>query len=255
MINIKNLENKLLKISKLGWVDSRRLNNKDGAIGNTFEDLLGVEENNNSSPDYKGIEIKTQRFQNNSFISLFSKSPSYPKSANTYLRENFGEVRNSDYSDKNILYASIFGNRFSSVYNKYCMKLNVNYENSQLELIVKNKIDENCANIEGNVEAIWSFDKLKKAAAKIEFLLLVNAETRRQNNIEQFRYNKASLYYNYDFDKFLKCITDGYIMMDLRIGVYKSGKNAGKTHDHGSGFRISQENIGKLYHTTSNILN
>jgi hypothetical protein len=36
-------------------------------------------------------------------------------------------------------------------------------------------------------------------------------------------------------------------MYDIRIGSYSSGKNYGKPHDHGSGFRIKEHNIIKLY--------
>ena len=39
----------------------------------------------------------------------------------------------------------------------------------------------------------------------------------------------------------------GLIMYDIRIGSYRSGLNYGKTHDHGSGFRILEKNIWKLY--------
>lgn len=36
-------------------------------------------------------------------------------------------------------------------------------------------------------------------------------------------------------------------MYDIRIGSYKSGKNYGKAHDHGSGFRIMESNIHLLF--------
>ena len=36
-------------------------------------------------------------------------------------------------------------------------------------------------------------------------------------------------------------------MIDIRIGSYKSGKNLGKTHDHGTGFRIKPEDLKNLY--------
>jgi len=36
-------------------------------------------------------------------------------------------------------------------------------------------------------------------------------------------------------------------MFDIRIGVYHSGKSAGRTHDHGSGFRIKRENFNEIY--------
>lgn len=36
-------------------------------------------------------------------------------------------------------------------------------------------------------------------------------------------------------------------MFDIKIGVHNSGKNIGKTHDHGSGFRIKRSNFQNLY--------
>ncbi|MGP4865376.1 MvaI/BcnI family restriction endonuclease [Psychrobacter sp. T6-5] len=36
-------------------------------------------------------------------------------------------------------------------------------------------------------------------------------------------------------------------MYDVRIGAYKTGSKRGKTHDHGSGFRIKKENMSLLY--------
>ena len=48
-------------------------------------------------------------------------------------------------------------------------------------------------------------------------------------------------------ENLLKMIDEGDIMYDIRIGSYKSGRNIGKPHDHGSGFRIKEYNICKLY--------
>ena len=50
-----------------------------------------------------------------------------------------------------------------------------------------------------------------------------------------------------NFDKFLKAVVDGKIMLDIRIGVYKSGQHFGKTHDHGTGFRIKESDLEYLY--------
>jgi hypothetical protein len=50
-----------------------------------------------------------------------------------------------------------------------------------------------------------------------------------------------------DFNEFLKILESGSIQFDIRIGVYKSGKNYGKPHDHGSGFRIKKESLYGLY--------
>lgn len=49
------------------------------------------------------------------------------------------------------------------------------------------------------------------------------------------------------FSKFIDYIKEGLIVYDIRIGVYKTGNNFGKTHDHGSGFRISKENLDTVF--------
>ena len=47
----------------------------DQGAGRTLEKLLGVPENNLSLPDFGEIEIKSQKFENKTLISLFTKEP------------------------------------------------------------------------------------------------------------------------------------------------------------------------------------
>ena len=136
MKNIEKLKSEFYRIKNLNYVKNTRPKNKDGGIGNTFEDLLGVEENNKKEADFEGVEIKSQRYLNKSYISLFTKSPDYPNRANTYLREKYGEVRDLMHPEKKKLYASIFGHRDSEIYSKYKMKLNVNRTSQRIELVI-----------------------------------------------------------------------------------------------------------------------
>jgi hypothetical protein len=63
-----------LKIKEMGWIPSNRFH--DTGIGKTFEDFLGVIENNKSSADYDGlIELKSARELSSAMITLFTKSP------------------------------------------------------------------------------------------------------------------------------------------------------------------------------------
>ena len=78
---------------------------------------------------------------------------------------------------------------------------------------------------------------------KLKNLFYVSAECDRRENLEYFFYNKAEIYMNPSFDRFLDLLERGLIMYDIRIGSYKNGK----LHDHGSGFRILQPNIKLLY--------
>jgi hypothetical protein len=50
------------------------------------------------------------------------------------LREKYGEVRDENHAGKKKLYASIFGHRYSIVYEKYKMKLELNYTERKLYL-------------------------------------------------------------------------------------------------------------------------
>ena len=78
-------------------------------------------------------------------------------------------------------------------------------------------------------------------------LALISAEVRRIDSIEYFKYTSCTLYYDISFDRFINLIDQGNIMIDIRLGTYRSGKNIGKLHDHGTGFRIKKQDIHCLY--------
>ena len=46
----------------------------------------------------------------------------------------------------------------------------------------------------------------------------------------------------------------GEIYVDLRIGQYHNGKNKGKTHDHGTGFRIREIDQPLLFKVQNRIV-
>lgn len=247
MKNIDKLKKEFNRIKKMGFVDCTRPNNIDGGIGNTFEDLLGVEENNKKEADFKGFEVKSHRLLNSSYVSLFTKSPDNPKRANSYLRENFGEIRDENHSDKKKLYASVFGHRASIIYSKYKMKLKVDRSNNKLHLIINDLKDKNLSTVS------WDFETLKKSSTKMKDLFLVFADIQNVYKKNKYHFTAGEIYFDFDFEKFLKEIEKGGIMFDIRIGVYNSGKNYGKTHDHGSGFRVKAKNFKNLYRTYEKI--
>jgi len=65
----------LKKVSQMGWIKNRRPGNV-GGIGNTLEDLLGIEENNLPIPNASEWELKTQRANTSSLTTLFHMEPS-----------------------------------------------------------------------------------------------------------------------------------------------------------------------------------
>ena len=235
------IKNEFQRIKSLGFVKSNRSSKNDGAIGNTFEDYLGVRENNLKDPDFAGFEVKSKRELTNSYLSLFTKSPSLPKGANAYLKNTFGK-NDEDFPLLKKLNSSVFGHRWNSLYDKYSLKLNVERTAEKLILLVKDNEDNLVSDI-----VHWEFSALKKASKKISSLFFVSASSNKIEGIEYFHFNSAKVFLNFDFDKFLTAIENGSIMFDIRIGSYKSGKHIGKPHDHGSSFRIKRENINQLY--------
>ena len=111
--------NDFKKVFLLGYVPSHRKHNT--GIGKTFEDLMDIQENNLSTADYKGhIELKAQRALTGSMLTLFTKSPSYPPGANSYLRENYGSL-DPKFGFK-ILHTTIKNSKFNDFKGKWGFK-------------------------------------------------------------------------------------------------------------------------------------
>lgn len=248
MKNKELIIKKFREIKRLGFVKSSRKNST--GIGKTFEDNIGVKENNIDKPDFAGFEIKSHREIAQSYITLFTKSPSFPKSANTYLKNKFGTPY-EDNPDLKKLHTSLFANKYNSYNNKYSFRLINDKEKKCIYIGVfslKNKklLDSSCG---------YTYDDLEKILRKkLKNLFYVSADTKKDTKgIEYFHFKKADIYEDPSFTKFISMIDKGLIMYDIRIGSYQSGNNYGKTHDHGSGFRITENNLSKLYSTHEKI--
>ena len=71
----EGLKIKLKEIAAMGFIPNARHGNS-GGIGNTLEDLLGIEENNLPIPNAAEWELKTQRLNSSSLTTLFHTEPS-----------------------------------------------------------------------------------------------------------------------------------------------------------------------------------
>jgi len=71
----QELIEELKRIKNLGWVKNNRPGNA-GGVGNTLEDLLGIEENNLPLPNASEWELKCQRGNTASLTTLFHIEPS-----------------------------------------------------------------------------------------------------------------------------------------------------------------------------------
>ena len=189
---------KFREIKELGFVKSKRPYST--GIGKTFEDYLGVTENNEIGPDFAGFEVVSKRTQTSTFLSLFTKSPSHPRSVNTILLERYGEV--SSLPEMEVIDSSVY----------------------------------------------WTYHDLEQCLlTKLKALFFVYADSDMRDGTEYFHYTQADIYLDPSLENLLKLIDRGRLMIDIRIGSYKTGKMKGKPHDHGTGFRIRPEDLSLLY--------
>lgn len=231
---------KFQEIKERGWIETKR--HGDQCLGNTFEDLIGKEEDNKSKADFKGIELKSHRTVTTSMVSLFSKTPCYPKGVNTYLRETYGVVE--DGFGKRVLNTTISGNRFNTHRGGHGFKATVDREKRRIYLQI-------CDTQSGKIiddEIYWSFSILEEALInKLARIAILYGDEKQEQGKRYVRFNKMVLIEGITLDCLLKAIEQGKLYIDIRIGVYASGKNIGKTHDHGTAFRMHLEDLLESY--------
>jgi hypothetical protein len=243
MEQVDKFKNAFLAVKANGEYTSNRSGNT--GIGKTLEDAIGVTENNIDAPDLHGFEIKSQRALSSSYVTLFTKAPTFPKAINNKLRMTYGSD-DERFKDIKVLHTSIFETRWNTHGAGYGYKLKCDDSQKKLFLLVKKL--ENDEITEDNI--YWTYDILRDICShKLEKLAFIQAKTRKELGKEFFTFISCSLFYGITLEKFLSLITSGDIMFDIRIGAYKNpkSKSYGKSHDHGSGFRIKKDKIKTLY--------
>jgi hypothetical protein len=239
---LQGFKKDFLAIKEKGFVESHRTHNT--GIGKTFEDLIGITENNNCLADYEDVlELKSSRELSNSMVTLFTKAPTYPKGINSIMRERFGEPDQKAEGLKTI-HTTFSALKFNTFFGKFGFKLKVDEEKRRIYILIK---DLETDKIE-DIEIYYEFDIIKDIInQKLDYIAYIKAETKTENEKEFFNFKKAILLSGLSFEKLIKFIKEGLILYDIRIGVYRSGKLKGKTHDHGSGFRVLKNNINKIF--------
>ncbi len=69
-MTLEEFRKRFNEIRDMGFVQSLRKGST--GVGYTFEELLGIEENNIALPDIENVEIKTHRENTNSMLTLFT---------------------------------------------------------------------------------------------------------------------------------------------------------------------------------------
>ena len=92
----------------------------------------------------------------------------------------------------------------------------------------------------------WSFEDLQNQInKKLNTIAIISAESRMNDGTKQYKYKEVDIVTGLSVWSLVDGIENGDVKVDIRIGAYKTGKNKGKTHDHGTAFRIELKNLIK----------
>lgn len=248
-------------ICKAGWhksvkrtIDTRN----DGAVGNTLEQLLGIEENNLPIPNAREWELKGQREHSSSLITLkhIEPSPTAAKIVSSILLPLYGwphaqagkKYPKEEMSFRSTTSATTFTNRgFKVVVDRKAQKVRFIFDSSKVDR-TNPDVTKWLSSVESktglgpiNPEPYWGFDDLKYAiGSKITNCFYIIAETKIENKQEYFKYKSLYVLSGFDFEKLLRCIEDGYMLIDF---------DARTGHNHGTKFRLRQGHWPDLYTT------
>ncbi|MFH1896419.1 MAG: MvaI/BcnI family restriction endonuclease [bacterium] len=254
----EELIKKLIKISKMGWIPNARKGNQ-GGIGNTLEDLLGIEENNLPVPNAAEWELKTQRANTSSLTTLFHFEPS-PRAVKfvpqVFLpkygwgHQEAGEkYKKGELSFRQTISCASYSDRgFTVKINRKQKKVLVSFDSSKVGKHHKawlKQVKGKGSLGELNPQPYWGFDDLEhKAGTKLLNCFYVQAETKKMGRVECYWYKNISMLSSFSFEGFLRGLEKGLVLVDF---------DARTGHNHGTKFRLRQNYLPHLYKSMKTI--
>lgn len=202
---IEKLKEEFERIKNIGWIEEKR--HGFTAIGYTFESMLGKDEDDFPLYDYHNIEIKTMNNNTKTNLHLLCVTPDggflFPIKR---IIEELGCPCKDDKTKK-VFYRSFNSIDYTNIIYGRRGKINVNYQESKVELLVYNNKMENT-----NIGISWSFDILKeRLKLKLLYLAVIRASSCIISGKGYYYYDKINFYKMKDFETFLRLIENGII--------------------------------------------
>jgi len=247
------------EVFRQGWhksVKETRDTRNDGAVGNTLEKLLGFTENNLPIPNAREWELKGQRSHTSSLITLkhIEPSPTAIGIVSNLLLPYYGwehkqagkKYPQTEMSFRSTTSATEYTNRgFIIVVDKQQQKLRFVFDFTKADqnnLVVAQwlrTVEERTGPGPLNPEPYWGLPDLEHLiGSKIANCFYVVAESKIEARREFFLYKELFILSGFSFEKFIKCIEDGVVLIDF---------DARTGHNHGTKFRIRQGHWRDLY--------
>lgn len=246
------LKNELKKIREKGFVPNSRHGNV-GGIGNTLEDLLGIEENNLPIPNAAEWELKCQRLGTTSLTTLFhiEPSPTAMKLVPSELLPLYGwkhAKAGKDYPETEMSFRqTIHGlsrsdRGFQVIVDEDQQKILVSFDAKSVDekhVEWLRSVEQRTGLGELEPQPYWGFNDLfHKAGTKLLNCFYVQAQVKRTKRREYYHYTNILMLRNFSLEKFLDGIKQGFVLVDF---------DARTGHNHGTKFRLRQNHFPDLY--------
>ena len=222
-MNIQEFIPRYKQIKSEGFIEITRKG--DGKYGNTFEDLLGLEENNLKTPDIDGYELKVKDKDTCSKQTLFNKDAWVIK-ASDFLK-NYGiphSTKKGELSCNTTVTRKVNNRGFY-------------LDTDDDFLYVKHK-DTIICQYDWNILTESFMTKFPKA-------IKVYGSVKKENGKIYFHYNEAYYLTNSSKEKFKKLIEENVICIDFKLRTqYNKGLSP---RNRGTAFRIKSDNLDKLF--------
>lgn len=245
-------------IRDLGFVPNARHGNH-GGIGNTLEDLLGIEENNLPMPNAAEWELKTQRLGTTSLCTLFHVEPS-PQALRfvpAVLLPKYGwkhrqaglKYPESEMSFRQTIHGLATSDRgFKVSINESEQKVLISFDSSSVavkHLSWLKSVEKRINLKELDPQPYWGFaDLAAKAGTKLHNAFFVQAKVKREKGKEFYHYQKILKLSRFSFEGFLQGLREGFVLVDF---------DARTGHNHGTKFRLRQNRLPDLYEEAEEI--
>jgi hypothetical protein len=208
-------------IAKRGYIKSLRPG--DTGIGYTFETLCGIEENNDQTADFKGIEIKCKQVKEAKIggrINLFQRAPNWI--AKSTGIERLRVLGRADADGHYNCYSQISG-----IANNLGLQLRTDLSDEQIDLL-RNDVPF----------GYWPHPVLaKRLSEKHSRAVFVKAHVRTSGGQQSFHYREIVYCEMPSISRFVGLVDSRRIVFELTM----SERENGKVRNHGYPWRLTHE--------------
>ncbi len=248
----------LREIRDMGWIKNQRPGN-DGGVGNTLEDLLGIDENNLPIPNSAEWELKAQRGESTSLTTLLHNepSPTAMRFVSNILLPKYGwrhQKAGSVYPESELSFRQTINGLsrtdrgFGIVVNEDHRRIEVTFDYRYVDPRHSEWLESvrrRAGLGELTPQPYWGFDDLfHTLGTKLINCFYVKAQSKIIRGEEYFLYSDIMILQQFSIDRFLKAVQGGFVCVDF---------DARSGHNHGTKMRLRQNYIPHLYNTATRI--